>query len=156
MDHPQNFEARDSKNSKGRNAGMLGPTLPSHFRLGRKERKCFVGSDEEAVTDFRAGFRGPGPLSGEPRREHSPSAGHLQTFVEPAMLLFPITWPDLHRLTGVEPLEGQSFDLVLCLLISADETLYVGFDGKPRRFRPGAQSCFDLGVEGDAHSRSVI
>ena len=43
------------------------------------------------------------------------------------MFLFPVEWPDLNRFTGVETFEGQSFESVLCLLISAEET--VGRDG---------------------------
>ena len=58
------------------------------------------------------------------------------------MFLFPIAWPDLNRFTGVEPFEGQSFESVLCLLISAEKAVYVGFDGETLRLGSGAESCF--------------
>ena len=46
------------------------------------------------------------------------------------MFVFPITRPKLDRFAGMEPFEGQSFELVLCLLLSADQTLDIGFDSK--------------------------
>jgi hypothetical protein len=54
------------------------------------------------------------------------------------MFALPIIRPRLNRLTGVDPFEGQSLELVLYLLLSADQALHVGLDSKPLSLRSGA------------------
>src|SRR5208337_1967371 len=108
-----------------------------------------------AWQDNRLGRRGPDPPSGERRSEHSPDTGLVQAFIQPAMFVFPITRPDLNRLAGVEPFKGQSFKLVLCLLLSADQALNVGFDSKSLGFRSGAESFFEVGMDCDRHGSSA-
>src|SRR6266567_4328891 len=67
------------------------------------------------------------------------------------MLLFPITGTWFNRITGIEPFEGESFKLVVCLLVCAEETFDVGFRSDSGRLRSGAKSRFLFGMDGDTH-----
>ena len=64
------------------------------------------------------------------------------------MFLFPITGQSLNRWTGVDPIEGESFQLIFRLLVGLNETLHVGFYCDPLRLCSGTQFGFKLGMDG--------
>src|SRR6267378_6139065 len=100
------------------------------------------------------GRRGPGRPWGGRGGQRSPFAGLPQAFVEPDMLLLPIRRPYFDRHTGVEPFEGERFQLLRSLLISTDKALQVGFDGESLGLRSGADFRFEFGMNGKAHNIS--
>jgi hypothetical protein len=63
--------------------------------------------------DYRLGRRTPDPHSGGQRSGHPPRTSFVQGFVQLAMCVFLMTWPERNRLAAVKPLKGQSFQLVL-------------------------------------------
>src|SRR5467141_1586756 len=100
------------------------------------------------------GRRGPGRPSGGLRRPRSPCAGPPQAFVEPEMLLLPISRPNFDRRAGVEPFQGEDFQFLRSLLISTDEALQVGFDTESLGLRLGADLRFEVGMNGNTHKIS--
>ena len=78
------------------------------------------------------------------------------------MFLFPIPWPRLNCLTGVEAFESKNLQLIICLLESLDATIpagvkHVDSDGSGI-FSLGisdAASFPGLSLEARAHDRTI-
>ena len=118
-------------------AGMFESRAPAHFGLCGKKGKGTMSSDEKLVADFRdwppshsnrLGRRDPVPLWGE-QRNHSPRAGLLQPFIQPAAPLFPIAGPDSNRIAGVKAFESEHLQFVFGSLVLTGNSLDVCLNG---------------------------
>src|SRR6267378_167535 len=81
-------------------------------------------------------------------------AAWTQAFVEPEMLLLPISRSSFNRRAGVEPFEGEGFQFLRSLLISTDEAFQVSFDAESLGLRLGADFRFEVGMNGNTHKIS--
>ncbi len=97
--------------------------------------------------------RGLGLPSGEGHTERSLPARASKARIELVMLGFPIPRANLNRLAGIESLESQRRQFILCTLVGAHKTLQVGFDCQALVLGSGAQLGFQFRMDGDAHAR---
>jgi hypothetical protein len=72
------------------------------------------------------------------------------------MLVLPIRRSDFDRGVGTEPFEGERFQFLRSLLISADKALQVGFDAESLGFRAGADFRFEVGMNSNIRWISKI
>src|SRR5271165_7320627 len=73
--------------------------------------------------------RDPGRLAGERRTGHSPRASLLQSFIEAAVLVFPVGTIDWNRLAGVQSVQRKRLEFVLRLFLRAEQTFEIRLDG---------------------------
>ena len=105
--------------------------------------------------DNRLDLRDLGRPSAGGRIGDSLDTKFLQVLIQPPMLALPIVRPDLKRLAGGDPFDGQGCEFVFGVLVRAQKALDILFDSNSLGLCAPADSGFELWRNSDGRGSSA-